>query len=350
MAQARLRDARGLRRERPLPTSAPDVLVIANPVWETTSLVDQLPIEAPGIGAKPGRCAGFGKGESLAYADGGGSALNSACALAAAGWFVAVRGRVGDDAEGHASVESLRRHGVHTRIEVVAGRATKRNHIYVEQATGAPAFDAVIPDLAVQPWEETPAEILEARVVLFDRLSPKARDWMAARRDARSGWNALNRNTPGRDGLAEARFRSVLPFLDYLQLPEADAGASVGPHAPIHPGGRIHRPVPFPRLGEDAIRDLLAGGVGLLVLTRGAEGAVLHRPGSHPFAVPAVPVETVVDVTGAGDAFVAGVLDRLLAGATIEDGMRRGTDWAARACASAGARGWIALRPPERSS
>ncbi|MFD5746432.1 PfkB family carbohydrate kinase [Streptomyces sp. NPDC127033] len=56
----------------------------------------------------------------------------------------------------------------------------------------------------------------------------------------------------------------------------------------------------------------LAGEGRLVVLTRGARGATAFAGGAEPVSVPAVPVE-VVNTIGAGDAFMAGVLNWLTA-------------------------------------
>jgi len=64
-------------------------------------------------------------------------------------------------------------------------------------------------------------------------------------------------------------------------------------------------------------RSLVEGGVGCVVATRGAEGALIVD-GDGSEEVPAFKVE-VVDTTGCGDGFTAGLLAGLLAGAAPED-------------------------------
>ena len=46
--------------------------------------------------------------------------------------------------------------------------------------------------------------------------------------------------------------------------------------------------------------------------------------------IPALPVDQVVDTTGAGDAYAAGLLSRLSHGAGIQEAMKRGAELAAR--------------------
>jgi adenosine kinase len=48
-------------------------------------------------------------------------------------------------------------------------------------------------------------------------------------------------------------------------------------------------------------------------VTRGAAGAIIHTRGEE-IRIPAAPVQSVVDPTGAGDAFRAGLLHGLLHG------------------------------------
>jgi sugar/nucleoside kinase (ribokinase family) len=69
-----------------------------------------------------------------------------------------------------------------------------------------------------------------------------------------------------------------------------------------------------------------------MVVTDGSKGATAFGP-AGAVHVRATPAE-VVDSTGAGDVFTAGLIHGLLAGAPIEDALRIGTRWAALAVTS----------------
>jgi sugar/nucleoside kinase (ribokinase family) len=81
---------------------------------------------------------------------------------------------------------------------------------------------------------------------------------------------------------------------------------------------------------------VLAADHELVVVTLGEEGA-LARSGDRTVRVPAVPAEAV-DVTGAGDAFVAGLLGSLIEGADLEAALTSASHLAARAVTLVGAR------------
>jgi sugar/nucleoside kinase (ribokinase family) len=59
----------------------------------------------------------------------------------------------------------------------------------------------------------------------------------------------------------------------------------------------------------------------LFIVTLGRLGSVVHY-GGHRLECPAVPVEKVVDTTGAGDAFAAAFLSRYCHGATLEQSVQ----------------------------
>ena len=82
-----------------------------------------------------------------------------------------------------------------------------------------------------------------------------------------------------------------------------------------------------------AIADILALGAGGVAVTCGADGCLVAWPGGAPVALPAIPVD-VVDTTGCGDAFTAGMLAGLLAGAGCVDAA-----WLGIACGSLAATG-----------
>lgn len=78
-------------------------------------------------------------------------------------------------------------------------------------------------------------------------------------------------------------FRVLLPLTDVLFVNETEAQGLTG------------------HVGQAALPALLAAGAGTVVMTRGAEGALLAKNGGVT-RVPALPAR-VVDVTGAGDCF-----------------------------------------------
>ncbi len=310
--------------------------------------------------------------------DGGGSALNVACALAAAGWRVVTAGMVGADEAGRAAIEALRRHGVDARIERAAGRRTKQVEVFVERRSGANAFRAVIPDHAAPPWDGSCPEIGGARWLLLDRPGARGIERLRGRRSdgVRSPGsgreNALLLNGPIHRPQAEERWRTALPLLSYLQIPETDqrdgplsdepegsagrvggggagagTGASAGASAMLGPA-TIHRPSAWPPLGEREIEEILSSGLAILARTRGARGAIVHQAGTR--AAIEVPSRLgkgeLVDPTGAGDAFAAGFLDVRLRGGPVEQAAATASDWAARACRHLGARAWLQGEPP----
>lgn len=92
--------------------------------------------------------------------------------------------------------------------------------------------------------------------------------------------------------------------------------------------------------GQEGVEYVLTwclGYVETVALTRSAEGCLVTQGGA-PIAVPAEPVEKVVDSTGAGDAFAAGFLGQLAQGDGIEDAAKAGATLAARVISHRGAR------------
>jgi len=282
------------------------------------------------------------------HEDGGGSALNTACALACAGRRVLAIGRVGDDPDGRASIAALERRGVEVRIEIVPGRTTKHNDLYVERSTRATAFRAFVPRNCVLPWEEDPPGTMEASILLLDRLAASACGWLRTRRAMPGLVNAFNRNAPPFRGPAEKRYREALSLLDYLQIPEGDGaphGEPARQMAAPEERQAVHSPAAAPPLTDAEVAHILSAGVRILLRTRGPRGVVLHADGQDPITIPAEPTD-VLDPTGAGDALTAGLLDGLLAGSPTVDAARRGIHWAARACRHLGARAWLDEEPP----
>lgn len=80
-----------------------------------------------------------------------------------------------------------------------------------------------------------------------------------------------------------------------------------------------------------------------VVITRGADGAHLHRPGEPVHRQAGFEIE-VADTTGAGDAFVAAVAWSMLEGMPLERGVRLACAAGALACRAVGARAGLASR------
>ena len=73
-----------------------------------------------------------------------------------------------------------------------------------------------------------------------------------------------------------------------------------------------------------------------IIITYGEKGSVYHSP-SQQFTLDAIPVTKVVDPTGCGDAFRAGLLVALASGKTWKEGMQQGAKIAAKCVTKSGA-------------
>ena len=83
--------------------------------------------------------------------------------------------------------------------------------------------------------------------------------------------------------------------------------------------------------------------VPMLVVTRSENGAIAVS-GGKTVAVPAAPVERVVDTTGAGDLFAAGFLSGQANGKSVEQSLKLGALCAAEIISHVGARPQVDLK------
>ncbi len=114
------------------------------------------------------------------------------------------------------------------------------------------------------------------------------------------------------------RFRAVVAGVEVLLTGREEAALLAGEEDP------------------ERAAEVLAADHDLVVVTLGAGGA-LARSGDQVVRVAAVPADAV-DVTGAGDAFVAGLLAWQVGGAGLEDALVAASHLAARAVTIVGAR------------
>jgi ribokinase len=94
---------------------------------------------------------------------------------------------------------------------------------------------------------------------------------------------------------------------------------------------------------QQACQVLAGTGPKYVLLTRGECGVILFD-GRNTLLVPAIPVKQLVDTTGAGDAFSAGLIVGLLEGLTLEQSTRLGCAVAAHKVQHFGSRNGLPVR------
>jgi acarbose 7IV-phosphotransferase len=237
----------------------------------------------------------------------GGTSAGKALNLAALGAEVALHTVVGADEAGARVLDVLRDHGVHLFADTDGGR-TERHVNLMDAGGGRLSIYLDVPDPpSAPPGGAALAALAAADVAVID-LAEYARPWLAA---------ALEVGVP-----------IVVDLHDYDGLglwhaPWRDAGSMA-----FCNDDKLPDPEPF-------LRALVERGAEVAVATRCARGAIgVDRSGS--VEIQAVPVETVVDTNGAGDAFVAGFLVSRLAGADLRASLEAGAAQAARCLSSPG--------------
>jgi fructokinase len=257
-----------------------------------------------------------------------GAPLHVAAHLAAFGWEAGVVARVGDDADGRAIRERLERHGVSTAfLEVDPALPTGTVAIDLHPG-GGHSFEVRRP----AAWDAVagPAVIPPHDVLYFGSL---------ALRDPRSRAALHRLLEAGATRLVDANLRP--PDYDATRVRFAVT------HADVFKVSADELPEVAALLGVVADpRALFAFGPEWVCVTCGADGAALHHRDGRAWEVPGEPVE-VVDTVGAGDAFLAGLIDGLLARADGHAALLRARRAAAAIVAQ---RGGFPHREPGRGS
>ncbi|PJI93395.1 carbohydrate kinase family protein [Luteimicrobium subarcticum] len=279
------------------PDPSAEVLVVGPAAWNELLYVDVLP------DPRPHTVAAHRTRRTV-----GGTSAGKALNLAALGRSVLLRTVLGDDDDGARVAAALTKAGVATVIEPDPDGRTEHHVNLMADDGGRLSVYAHAPR-DVRPegpgWERTLRALDTARAVLVD-LAPHARHVLDA---------AAERGVPvwcdvhDWDG-ASAFHRPWVDAADVLVLSS----------------DRLADP-------RDVMRRALDGGARLVVCTHGAAGATALSTDGW-VDVPAVPVERVVDTNGAGDGFVAGLVDAELAGATLEQALAAAAQHAARVVAS----------------
>jgi fructokinase len=239
-----------------------------------------------------------------------GAPLHLAAHLASFGWEAQAVARVGDDADGRAIRDRLERHGVGTSLlEVDPGLPT--GTVAVTFGPGGGHSFAIRRPAA---WDavEGPAVAPAHDVLYFGTLPLRDRRSRAAltRLLAAGGRRVVDVNLRPPDYDAE-RVRFAVTRADILKLSDGELPEVTG------------------LLGVPADpRALFHFGPEWVCVTRGAAGAELHHRDGRRWEEPGTAVP-VVDTVGAGDAFLAGLIDGLVPGGDGGRALRRAQQTAA---------------------
>ncbi|WP_343074425.1 carbohydrate kinase family protein [Phytoactinopolyspora limicola] len=256
---------------------------------------------------------------------GGGQAANTAAWLAAEGVEVTLVGAVGDDQPGQARLAELQAAGVRTDVTVCPDRATGSVIVLAHSADRT-----MISDRGANRGLEASRVVAAVKAsrsrhlhlsgyVLLDLESRPA--GLAALASARAGGLTTSVDASSAIPLREvaAEFLEWVAGVDVLFANAAEADVLAGPGDPVEQATRLAG-----RVGGSVVVKLGAGGA----VWAGDDG-VRREPGR---------VVDVVDTTGAGDAFAAGVLRAWCAGDGVAAALRAGCDLGARAVGMVGAR------------
>lgn len=258
----------------------------------------------------------------------GGDAMNEALTAARLGSRVAILGRVGDDLFGRDALEQARRAGVDTAgVRVQAGDATAIGAMLVDAGgqrhivANRGAFEKLcLADIDFAVVEDT------RHLNIGSMLALKALDGSGATellRRARAA-GAITSADVKQDtyGIGFTGIRRTFPYLDYF-LPSLEEAAYLS--------------------GEEQPQDqadfFLQAGCGAVIIKLGAEGCYVAT-GDMRRHVPACPAR-VVDTSGAGDNFVAGLLTGLSKGWALLEAVRFANATAAISIGAMGSNGAV---------
>lgn len=311
-----------------------DVLAIGNAIVDVMAPCEDVTIDELGM-RKGGMTLIDDIGAAKLYAAmgpareiSGGSAANTVTGIAALGGSAAFVGQVGQDQLGEVFAHDIGAAGVHFETAARPGEPpTARCLIFVTpdgQRTmntflGATQF---LPASALDLDAIAAAGILYLEGYLWDPEEPRAamRKAIEAARDA-GRKVAFTLSDPFVISRHGDDFRQLIAegMLDIVFANEAELAAMTGVD---------DFEVGLAQLGAQ---------VPVLVVTRSEKGAVAMAGGTRA-AVPAEPIEKVVDTTGAGDLFAAGFLFGHARGESLERCLRIGAICAAEIISHYGAR------------
>ena len=311
-----------------------DIVAIGNAIVDVIAQADDAFIASEGVAKGSMRLMDEATSDSLYGRMGsgiemsGGSAANTIAGMAALGCKGGFIGQVADDQLGEVFAHDIRANGIVFDTAVRSGSpSTARCLILVTpdaQRTmntflGASQF---LPESALNPALIQSAAILYLEGYLWDPEEPRAamRKGIALAREAGrkvaftlSDAFCISRHRDDfrrliDDGQLDILFANEGEILSLMETEDFEAAVAA-----------------------------VAGKVDTLVVTRSERGAIAVQGGKR-YAVPAEPIDQVVDTTGAGDLFAAGFLAGQAQGRGVEDSLTMGAIAAAEVISHYGAR------------
>ncbi len=239
----------------------------------------------------------------------GGDALNEAAVLAKFGKNVELVSKVGLDDAGERVLDYMERLGLPTdSIVIEDGLATSMNLVLVD-GCGERCFltnpAGSLRRLTLQDVEkylDGAADLVSfAGMFVSPQLDIPAMEQLFRTIKQKPGRTLAVDMTKAKNGERLEDLSGLLPYIDYIFPNEAEIALLTGQTDPAVNAGL-----------------LVQEGVSCAVVKCAGNGCLI-RTADETFLIPAYPVETVIDTTGAGDCFAAGFLWALSEGMKLED-------------------------------
>ena len=245
----------------------------------------------------------------------GGKGSNQAVAAARAGAKVQMISRLGDDAFGRLARETWAADGIDASLVGSCATPTGSAVILIDEVSGQNAI-IVVPGacftLTAEDVEGVGEAIRSAGVLLAQLELPLKTVERGLRLARGAGVVTILNPAP-----AQELGDEVLGLVDFLIPNESEAALLTG------------RVVETVEQAEGAARLLMGRGARNVIVTLGAQGALVCAGGAEAVLVAAFDAGAVVETTGAGDAFCGGFAAALSEGRTVLEAARFG-------CAAAG--------------
>jgi ribokinase len=237
----------------------------------------------------------------------GGKGSNQAVAAARAGAHVNFISKLGSDPFGEIARTLYREEGIDTQFVFSTANPTGAAAILIDAAKGENAI-IVVPGAC---FELTPAEVDQATALIAASAIFVAQLELPLPTVEHGLKLANSHHVPTILNPAPATIlpSSIYPLCDYLTPNESEASTLTG------------IAVTDLASAEEAATALLARGVRNVILTLGAQGALIKNS-TLTRHVPAVDAGPVIETTGAGDAFNGGLATALAEGMDLIDATR----------------------------